>query len=246
MIAKNRKEKTEFNFLKGEALLIDKPLNWSSFKVVHELRKIIGVKKIGHAGTLDPRATGLLILCTGKMTKSIDGYQGMPKVYTGDFMLGKRTKTMDTESEPYEEKSVSHLTPDLIINATKKFTGRILQVPPMYSAVNHQGSKLYQLAKKGEHVERKPREIEITEFTITEINLPIVKFRIACSKGTYIRVIAEDYGLELGCGAYLHSLRRTAIGEYKVDDAFTMSEFKQHMSEIRTNDQISMTNDQSL
>ncbi len=233
MIAKNLREKSDLNFLKGEALLIDKPLNWSSFKVVHELRKIIGVKKIGHAGTLDPRATGLLILCTGKMTKSIDNYQGMPKVYEGEFMLGKRTKTMDTESEPFEEKPTDHLTEEMLVNATKKFTGKILQIPPMYSAVNHQGSKLYQLAKKGVHVERKPREIEITEFTLTEINLPIVKFRIACTKGTYIRVIAEDYGLELGCGAYLHSLRRKQIGEYKVDDAFTMIEFKEKFAYLR-------------
>jgi len=231
MIAKNLREKSEFDFLKGEALLIDKPLNWSSFKVVHELRKIIGVRKIGHAGTLDPRATGLLILCTGKMTKSIDSFQGMPKVYEGEFMLGKRTKTMDTESEPFEEKPIDHITSEIIVNATKKFTGKIQQIPPMYSAVNHQGSKLYQLAKKGEHVERKPREIEITEFSITEINMPLVKFRIACSKGTYIRVIAEDFGFELGCGAYLYSLRRTAIGEFNVENAYTMAEFKQFIKE---------------
>lgn len=234
MIAKNRKETADFDFLKGKALLIDKPLNWSSFKVVHELRKIVGVRKIGHAGTLDPRATGLLILCTGKMTKSIDTYQGMPKTYTGEFMLGKRTKTMDTESEPFEEKPIDHITEELLIKTAGQFTGKILQIPPMYSAVNHQGSKLYQLAKKGENVERKPREIEITEFAITNINLPLVSFRIQCSKGTYIRVIAEDYGLALGCGAYLHSLRRTAIGEYSVDDAFTLAELKEYLGKQET------------
>lgn len=214
------------SFAKGEAILIDKDYRWSSFKVIHEFRKVVGVRKMGHAGTLDPLATGLLIICSAKMTKQISTFQDLPKVYTGTIYLGKSTPTMDAESQPTEEKSIEGITEEKIREALLKFTGEIEQVPPMYSAVNHQGKKLYEIARKGKTVHREPRKINIYRFEITEITLPEVKFEVECSKGTYIRVLAHDLGAELGCGGYLSELRRTAIGEYRVEDAFTIHELR--------------------
>lgn len=214
------------SFAKGESILIDKDYRWSSFKVIHEFRKVVGVRKMGHAGTLDPLATGLLIICSAKMTKKISTFQDLPKVYTGTIYLGKTTPTMDAESQPSEEKSIEGITEEQIREAVLTFTGEIEQVPPMYSAVNHQGKKLYEIARKGKTVHREPRKIHIYKFEITEIALPEVKFEVECSKGTYIRVLANDLGAVLGCGGYLSELRRTAIGEYRVEDAFTIHELR--------------------
>lgn len=225
MITKETKANRIFDFLSGEVILIDKPLRWSSFKVVHEIRKSAGVRKVGHAGTLDPLASGLLILCTGKKTKSITSFQNLKKTYTGTFWLGRTSETMDLEAELTGQKPVDDITEEKILAARNKFIGNIKQLPPMYSAVKHNGKSLYQFARKGKTVERELREVKIYKFEITGIELPKVYFEIECSKGTYIRVIAQDMGEELGCGAVLSSLRRTAIGEFKVENALEVAEF---------------------
>lgn len=216
----------QYNFLEGESFLIDKPIRWSSFKVIHEIRKVIGVKKVGHAGTLDPMATGLLILCSGKKTKEISSFQDLKKTYAGKFKLGESTPSMDKETEVTETKEYSHIDEDEIFAATKKFTGEIQQLPPMYSAVNYQGKKLYQYIRKGQTVPREPRNVSVYSFKIGKVELPFIEFEIVCSKGTYIRVIADDMGKELNCGAHLFELRRTAIGDFSVDDAFSVQSFR--------------------
>ncbi len=224
MISKSNPKFEDLFSTVGDAILIDKPLLWSSFKVIYFLRKNSVVKKAGHAGTLDPLATGLLIVCTAKKTKEIYTYQDQGKQYTGSFMLGKTTPSMDAESEVSEEKDFSHVTNEMIYDTVNQFSGEISQVPPMFSAVNYKGKKLYKLARKGKVVERAPKIVTIHNFEITEISLPFVKFKIDCSKGVYIRSIAHDFGQALGCGAYLTELRRTKIGDYSVDDAFTPDE----------------------
>jgi tRNA pseudouridine55 synthase len=226
------KEKIDFsglNFHLGEIILVDKPFGWSSFKVVYEVRNAIGHLKIGHAGTLDPLATGLLILCTGKKTKSISEFQDLHKTYTGTITLGKSTPSMDLETESLEDKPFDHIMEDEIYKLKEQFTGKIMQVPPMYSAIKKNGKNLYKLARKGKTVEREPRELTIHSFEITKIDLPNVHFRVECSKGTYIRVIANDFGEKLGCGGVLGSLRRTEIGEFSVDNALTVEEFKERL-----------------
>ena len=225
MITKETISLNSADFQKGEAILIDKPSGWSSFKAVHEIRKAAGVRKVGHAGTLDPMATGLLILCTGRMTKEISSFQDKVKTYTGTILLGKTSPSMDLESEVTEEKSVEGISEDEIFSARDKFLGNIMQTPPMYSALKVNGKRLYELARKGKSVKREPREVNISKFEITKISLPEVHFEISCSKGTYIRVIAHDFGNYLGCGALLSSLRRTKIGEHSVEKALTPSEF---------------------
>lgn len=225
MITKKSENYTDLNFSTGESILIDKPIDWSSFKVIYELRKKAGIKKAGHAGTLDPKATGLLIICTGKKTKEITSFQDMSKTYTGTFLLGKKTPSMDMETEVSEENPFEHITEEMINKAVEELTGTIMQVPPMYSAIKLNGKTLYNLARKGKTVVREPREINVYEFKITDIKLPEVQFEIKCSKGTYIRVIAHDLGEKLGCGAVLSSLRRTRIGDYNVDDAFNINDF---------------------
>jgi tRNA pseudouridine55 synthase len=204
---------------KGRVLLINKPLRWTSFDVVNKLRYKLKTKKIGHAGTLDPLATGLLILCVGKMTKRIEEFMGLEKEYTGSFILGKTTPSYDLETEVNEEKDPSGLTREMILNATKQFIGRINQLPPMHSAIKIGGKRAYEFARKGADVELKPREVQIDTFEITGINMPEVTFRIVCSKGTYIRSIARDFGNHLGVGAYLSSLCRTRIGTFLLEDA---------------------------
>ncbi len=211
-------------FEKGRVLLIDKPKNWTSFDVVNKVRYTIkkqlgGKIKVGHAGTLDPLATGLLILCTGKYTKRINEFQGLSKEYTGSFHLGATTPTYDLESEPTEFKPLSNITPDLLSKTTKEFTGVVQQVPPIHSAVKKKGKKAYELARKGKEVHLDPRTIEIPTFELTRIALPEVDFRVVCSKGTYIRSLANDFGKALGCGAYLSQLRRTKIGDFSVAHA---------------------------
>jgi tRNA pseudouridine55 synthase len=230
MITKKLSDFSSLDFLAGEAILIDKEIGDSSFRAVNRLRKIIGVKKVGHAGTLDPAATGLLIMCTGKMTKQIYKYQDLHKTYTGIISLGKTTDSMDAETDFTSEKGIDGITENMIISAREKFTGDCLQIPPMYSALKHKGKRLYRYARKGEEVKREPRPVKIHSFEILKIELPDVYFRIICSKGTYIRVIADDFGKELGSGAYLKSLRRTAIGEYSVEDAFTLEELNRNLT----------------
>lgn len=206
----------------GRVILIDKPLEWTSFDVVKKLRYKLRVKKIGHAGTLDPLATGLLILCTGKKTKTIEQIQSQEKEYTGTFILGTTTPSFDLETEPGDPTDISHLTETDIHNATSGFKGFIQQVPPKFSAVKVDGQRAYKHARAGRDVEIKPRTVEIKEFEITRIDLPEVDFRVVCSKGTYIRSLANDFGQALHVGAYLSALRRTRIGDYKIEAAETI------------------------
>ena len=225
MITKQTKDLQNLDYLSGQVILIDKPVNWTSFDVVAKLRRLINVKKVGHAGTLDPLATGLLIVCTGKKTKEIANYQEQRKKYIGIITLGKSSPSMDLATNITEKSVPENLTEEKIFEVRNKFLGKIEQVPPMFSAIKHKGKALYKLARKGKEVEREPRQVEIYCFDITKIELPDIHFEIACSKGTYIRVIANDFGNELGCGGILSLLRRTEIGDYKVDDANSMNEF---------------------
>lgn len=202
-----------------QVLLVNKPLEWTSFDVVRKLRNKLKIKKIGHAGTLDPLATGLLILCTGKMTKRIDEYQAQEKEYTGRFIMGQSTPSHDLETEVNETADISHITKDMIVEATKKFTGTIDQVPPMHSAIKIEGKRAYELARKGETAELKSRQVTISTFEITAMELPSVSFRVVCTKGTYIRSLARDFGQALGVGAYLAELCRTRIGNFRLEDA---------------------------
>jgi len=215
------------DYASGEVILIDKEKGKSSFNIIYRIRKIVNVKKVGHAGTLDPAATGLLIVCVGKKTKEIYKYQDLNKIYAGTIELGKQTPSMDGETEFIEEKDFSYVSYEMIEEARKSFLGEIKQIPPMYSALKQNGKRLYKLARKGVEVERKPREITIYDFEITRIELPEIDFKIRCSKGTYIRVIANDFGEKLNCGGYLKLLRREAIGEFKVDDAITVDELRE-------------------
>lgn len=207
----------------GQVLLIDKPLDWTSFDVVRKLRRQVRTKKVGHAGTLDPLATGLLILCTGKFTKRINDYMAQEKEYTGTITLGALTPTYDLESEPEQFKDYSNITPELITaTIAGQFTGLIQQVPPIHSAIKIDGKRVYELARKGKEVKLEPRPVTIKEFTITSFDLPVLTFKVVCSTGTYIRSLANDLGSALGCNGYLSGLRRTRIGEFHVDDAMTM------------------------
>ncbi len=213
-------------FAEGKVILVDKPLHWTSFDVVRKMRSLLQIKKIGHAGTLDPLATGLLIVCTGKFTKKINEYMAQKKEYSGHFTLGATTPTFDLESEPQEIKDYSFVTQDLLQETTKQFIGTIQQFPPVYSAIKRDGVALYELARRGVEVELKARTISIHHFEIMSVHLPVVEFKVICSTGTYIRSLANDFGAVLGCGAYLSSLRRTAIGEFKVADGYTIESFE--------------------
>lgn len=225
MITKQTNNFALVDFLAGQTLLIDKPRNWTSFKVVHSIRKIINVKRVGHTGTLDPLATGLLIILTGRNTKQMISFEGLDKTYTGTILLGKSSPSMDTETEMKTKELPKKLNDDIIVSTRDMFLGDIQQVPPMYSALKVNGKKLYNLARQGKKIDRKPRKVKISKFEITGIELPEIHFEIGCSKGTYIRVIANDFGEKLGCGAVLSDLRRTQIGDYDVDDALTVKEF---------------------
>lgn len=228
---------TKEYFTNGQILLIDKPLEWSSFQAVNALKWAIRKKfdlgkkfKIGHAGTLDPLATGLLLICTGKFTKKIPELQGQIKEYTGTFTLGATTPSYDLETEVDQTFPVEHLTNDIIRSGTQNFIGKIAQCPPVFSAIKKDGKRLYEFARKGEAVETKPRNIEIFKFEITDIAMPEVDFRVVCSKGTYIRSLAHDFGKALGSGAHLSALRRTKIGDFNVNSAQTPDEFKDWLS----------------
>lgn len=227
MVTKQTDDFASLDYLAGETLLVDKPPQWTSFKVVHTIRKAINVKRVGHTGTLDPLATGLLIILTGKNTKQMMNFEGLSKSYTGIFLLGRTSPSMDTETEMTSRDLPENLNDDLIFKTRNTFLGDIEQIPPMYSALKVNGKKLYDLARKGKEVERKPRAIHIYRFEITRIDIPEIHFDIRCSKGTYIRVIANDFGEKLGCGAVLSKLRRTEIGEYSINDALSVEEFVQ-------------------
>ncbi len=207
-----------------QMILIDKPIGWTSFDVVNKLRYKLKIKKIGHAGTLDPLASGLLILCTGKMTKRIDEFQAQEKEYTGKFIIGQSTPSHDLETEVLETKDISAVTEEQIHQAVKKLTGVIQQIPPLHSAIKVDGKRAYKLARKGSDLELKPREVTVSQFEITSIQKPEIHFRIVCSKGTYIRSLARDFGNDLGVGAYLTGLCRTRIGEFKLENALTLDQ----------------------
>lgn len=219
-------------YLDGKVLLINKPLEWTSFQVVNKLRYTIkynlGIKKIkvGHAGTLDPLASGLLIICTGKFTRRIEEFQGLEKEYTGSFYLGASRPSYDKETEIDEEFDIKHLTEEIIIKNTKKFLGNQKQIPPVFSAVKIKGRPAYDYARKNESVKIKAKSITIYNFEITKFELPLIYFRIVCSKGTYIRSIARDLGKELHCGAYLNSLIRTRIGNLHLSDSMEIEDFQ--------------------
>ena len=208
----------------GQTLLVDKDLDWTSFDVVKKIKNIIKCKKVGHAGTLDPLATGLLIICTGKNTKKINDIQNQDKVYTGEFILGKSTPSHDLETEFNSQKDIKNITSDRIEEVSKRFVGEQLQRPPKFSAVKVNGKRAYEYARDNEEVKIKEKNINIYEFKIIEFNLPNISFKISCTKGTYIRSIARDFGEKLGCGAVLSKLRRTEIGNYDVEDAFKVND----------------------
>ena len=213
----------------GQMLLVDKPLQWTSFAVIQKLRYLFQIRKIGHAGTLDPLATGLLIVCTGKFTKKINEFMAQEKEYTGTFTLGATTPTYDLESAPENFKPYQQLDSNDIIKATIPFTGAIQQIPPAHSAIKVGGKRVYEMARKGIDVKLEPRNVTIHEFVIDKIELPLVYFKVVCSTGTYIRSLANDFGVQLGCGAYLSELCRTRIGDYKLADALTIDQIAQRV-----------------
>jgi tRNA pseudouridine55 synthase len=210
-----------------KVLLIDKPYEWTSFDVVRKIRNLLKIKKIGHAGTLDPLATGLLILCTGKQTKMIHTFQELPKAYSGQMLIGKETPSYDLETEFISEKDTTQITMADLLHCAKGFNGTIEQIPPVYSAIKVDGKRAYESARKGRSVELKPRSISIDSFVITAFEENLVSFQLKCSKGTYVRSLVRDFGNCLGCGATLTALRRTAIGNYTVEQAVSMDAFIQ-------------------
>lgn len=224
-------EFTKEDFLNGQVLCFDKPLNWTSFQLVNKVRWLIKQQfklkkiKVGHAGTLDPLATGLVIICTGKATKTIPDLMGKPKVYTGEMTLGATRPSYDMETEIDQEFPYAHLDEEIIKAKTTGFTGKILQQPPIYSALKKDGKRLYEYARKGESVDIPKREVNIETFEITSIDLPKLTFKVKCSKGTYIRSLAYDFGLALDSGAYLSGLKRTAIGEFSLENALSLQRF---------------------
>jgi tRNA pseudouridine55 synthase len=222
-------------YLEGKVLLIDKPWKWTSFDMVKKVRWLTKIMKVGHAGTLDPLATGLLIICTGKYTKQINDYMGMPKEYTGSMVLGATTASYDLEQEPENFKSIKDIeaiTELAIQEATKQFIGTILQMPPQHSAIKKDGKRLYESARQGIEVKVDPRQITIQKFEITKINLPNIEFRVLCSTGTYIRSLVHDFGQALGVGAYMSGLRRTKIGTFNVEDAMQWEDLEQEIKDL--------------
>ncbi len=231
------KSSPPYNFKEGTLLLIDKPLDWTSFDVVNKVRYKLKHKlqvkkiKVGHSGTLDPRATGLLMICTGRFTKKLNQLQGLSKTYTGTIMLGATTPSYDSEMEVDERFPTDHITPEILEAARQKFIGEIDQLPPIFSAIKVDGKPLYKRARKGEKVKVEPRKITINDFEITRIQLPEIDFKVSCSKGTYIRSLAYDFGKACGSGGYLTSLRRTKIGEYSIKNAWTLDDLLQHVED---------------
>ncbi|WP_405200323.1 tRNA pseudouridine(55) synthase TruB [Christiangramia sp. LLG6405-1] len=229
------KQFTAEEFKAGQVLLFDKPLNWTSFQLVNKVRWLIrkscNIKKIkvGHAGTLDPLATGLLIICTGKFTKTIPDLQGQIKEYTGTVSLGATTPSFDLETEFDATFETSHITEEKLLETCKNFIGKIEQTPPVFSALKKDGKRLYEYAREGEHVEVEKREIEINAFDIDSGKFPDIDFRVVCSKGTYIRSLAHEFGMALDSGAHLSALRRTGIGEYSVENAMDIESFEKFL-----------------
>lgn len=221
-------------YLEGKVILLDKPIDWTSFDVVKKVRILTRISKVGHAGTLDPLATGLLIVCTGKFTKKINEYMGMEKEYTGSFTLGATTATYDLESTPENIREYTHLTEEQIHAATLQFTGPIMQVPPAHSAIKKDGKPVYLAARKGLEVKLEPRPVTIHSFVIEKIELPVVYFRVVCSTGTYIRSLAHDFGAALGVGGYMSSLRRTRIGVFEVTDADDLISFEKTIDGLKS------------
>jgi len=230
---------TAEDYKTGQVLLIDKPLEWTSFQVVNKVRWLIrkqyGLKKIkvGHAGTLDPLATGLLILCTGNFTKKIEAYQAQEKEYTGTITLGATTESYDLETEIDQTFDISGIASDMIRETATQFTGDILQQPPVFSALKKDGKHLYEFARAGEKVAIPYRNIHISTFEIMNIDLPNVDFRVVCSKGTYIRSLAHDFGRALHCGGHLSTLRRTKIGTFSVNNAVTVEGFELQINSLK-------------
>lgn len=216
----------------GLVLLIDKDYQWTSFDVIRKLRKILRVKKIGHAGTLDPLATGLLIVCCGKKTKEIQQYMAMEKEYTGTMVLGKTTPSVDLETEFDSQTDISHLSPKDVFSIVPQFTGHLMQIPPAFSAIKIEGSPVYKKARKGIDVEIEPRPVEAIAFNITEVDLPEIHFHLVCSKGFYVRSLVRDIGKVLGVGAYLKTLVRTRIGEFSLVDAKSIEQISAEIIEI--------------
>jgi len=236
MLIENFENLKDADFLAGVTLLIDKPLRWTSFDVVNKIRytlkKKIGIKKIkvGHAGTLDPLATGLLIIAIGKDTKLINNYQDLDKEYSGSMTLGATTESFDAEFEPSRFYDVDHITKELIESTRKSFIGYIEQVPPKFSALKIKGESAYKLARKGVSFEIKKRVVHIHKFDVQLVDERLVDFEVKCQKGTYIRSLADDFGKALDSGAYLSALRREAIGEFKVSNAFVLDELIQKLN----------------
>lgn len=226
-------------YKEGRVLLINKPLGWTSFQVVKKINYLLNGTKVGHAGTLDPLATGLLILCTGKFTKRIHEFMAAEKEYTGSFTIGATTPTYDLESEPSNFKDIAGIGPEALQEACKQFTGEIMQVPPAHSAIKKAGRRAYEMARRGENVELAARPIQISAFELEKLDLPLIYFRVVCSTGTYIRSLAQDFGAALGCGAYLSRLCRTRIGDYRIDQAMTVEEAEK---EIARTTEIKMDN----
>jgi tRNA pseudouridine55 synthase len=214
----------DINFKEGAMLLVNKPLTWTSFQAINKIKYTLKKVKIGHSGTLDPLATGLLIICTGKWTKKLTNLIGLAKEYTGTITIGATTPTYDLESAPENFKDYSHITPQIIYNTALQFVGEQEQLPPMHSAVKVNGKRLYESARAGKTVELKPRAVTISSFEIVSINLPDIHFKVACSSGTYLRSLAHDFGNALHVGAHLSALCRTKIGEYNLEDAYTLDE----------------------
>lgn len=235
----NSKPFREFDFAAGELLLINKPYKWTSFDVVGKIRNSLKPLKlkVGHAGTLDPLATGLLIICTGKLTKQIDSFQAEEKEYTGTMILGASTPSFDMETEIDEQFSIENITEEDIYKATAPFKGDIEQYPPAHSAVKVNGERLYVKARLGEEVELRKRFVTVSEFEITRIQLPEIDFKIVCSKGTYIRSLVSDFGKQLNNGAYLSKLTRTRSGNFLLADAFEVADLVQYLREKRTTTQ---------
>jgi len=221
----NVSDETRIKFESGQVILIDKDIHWTSFDVVKKIRSILRIKKVGHAGTLDPLASGLLIICTGPFTKKINEYMAREKAYAGSFTLGAVTPTYDLESTPIDHKDISLVTEAAVREAATYFVGEIEQKPPVYSALKKAGIPLYELARSGQEVDVEPRKIIIHSFEITSVEWPVIKFSVVCSTGTYIRSLAHDMGIRLGCGAYLSELRRTGIGSFRVEEAARLDTF---------------------
>ncbi len=226
-------QQSDQTFSEGKVLLFDKPLRWTSFDLVRKVRNLIKIKKVGHAGTLDPLATGLLIVCTGKFTKKINEYMGMEKEYTGTFTLGSTTATFDLESEPRNFISLENITEQQIFDATKNFIGDILQMPPQHSAIKKDGKRLYESARQGIEVKVDARPVTIKEFIITKVELPLLHFKVVCTTGTYIRSLANDFGAALHVGAHLSSLCRSRIGVFELKDAISITAFEEEVKRLQ-------------